>query len=174
MRKLIGYFVLPLLCVTALGCFNNRITKAFDFSGAQLNLDQKDLVISAALLGASTPGEKEGGLMVTIRSSPYSLSFFLTSNTGYYREARVSNVMMITEKKKNILPKPPEPATGKFSESPSGNIAQVSFNNLALPYEKLLLTADVEIMTKANSTIKQPIQFSFEPTYSEEKSSVTN
>jgi hypothetical protein len=167
MRKLIGYLVLTLLCVIAIGCFHNRITKAYDFSGAQLDLDQKDLVISAGLLGASAPGEKEGGMMVTIRSSPYSLSFFLTSNTGYYHEARVSNVKMTTENNKNILPKSPEPAAGKFSESPAGNTAQVSFNNLPLPYEKLLLTADVEILTKANSIIKQPIQFSFEPTYSE-------
>ncbi|MFH0730045.1 MAG: hypothetical protein V2B19_27345 [Pseudomonadota bacterium] len=173
MRKLIGYLILPLLCFTAIGCFNNRITKAYDFSGAQLVLDEKDIVIRAALLGASIPGEKEDGLMVIIRSSPYSLSFFLTSSTGYYREAKVSNVMVLTEKNKNILPKPPETAAGKFSETPAGNIARVSFNNLPLPYEKLFLTADVELLTKANSIIKQPIQFFFEPTYSEEKSSVT-
>jgi hypothetical protein len=170
MRKMIVYLALPLFCFTALGCFNNRIIKGFDFSGFQLILDQKDLVISAALLGTSTPGEKEDGLMVTIRSSPYSLSFFIASNTGYYREARVSNLVVMNEKNQPILPKPLEPAAAKFSETPTGNIAQVSFNNLALPYEKLSLTADVEIMTKANSTIKQAVEFSFEPTYSEEKS----
>jgi hypothetical protein len=172
MNKLIGYLVLPFLCFAAVGCFNNCITKAYDFSGAQLNVDQKDLVISAILLGTATPGGNEGGMMVTIRSSPYSLSFILTSNTGYYREARVSNLMMINDQKKTVLPKLAETASANFSETPGGNIARVSFSDLSLPYEKLFLTADVEIMTKANSIIRLPIQFSFEPAYTEEKASV--
>jgi hypothetical protein len=170
MKKMSIFLVLSFFCFAAIGCFNNRITKGYDFTGAQLVVDQKDLVITAALLGASLPGDKEGGLMVTIRSSPYILTFYLTSNTSYYREARVSNVEVMNEKNKSLLPKSPEPANGKFSEAPAGNIAQVSFNNLALPYEKLFLTADVEIMTKANSIIKQAIRFSFDPAYSEIKS----
>jgi hypothetical protein len=171
MRKLRFYLILLFFCVVATaGCLSSRITKCYDFSGAQLIVDQKDLAISAALLGASSPGEKESGLNVTLRSSPYTLFFVLTSNTGYYREAIISNILIRNEKSEIILPKSPAPGVGQFSESPGGSLTKVSFKHLELPYETLFLTADVEIMTRANSVIKQPIQFSFEPTYSEEKS----
>jgi hypothetical protein len=169
MKKIIGYLLLMFLCFATVGCFSNRITKGYDFSGAQLVVDQKDLAITAALIGTATSAVKEGGLEVTIRKSPYTLSVIVTSNTGYYREARVSGVYMMNENNKNLLPSLLAPAAGKFSETPAGNIAQVSFKNLELPFEKIFLTADLEIMTKANSIIKQTIQFSFEPSYSEEK-----
>jgi hypothetical protein len=170
MKKMTVHWVLPFFFFAAVGCLNSRITKGYDFSGAQLIVDQKDMAINAALLGTPTPGQNEDGLKVIIRSNPYTLFFVLTSNTGYYREAVVSNVLIMNGNNNMILPKRPASAGGKFSETPSGNITNISFKNLELPYEKLFLTADIEIMTRANSIIKQPIQFSFEPTYSEEKS----
>jgi len=170
MRKSCVRLILMFFCILTAGCLSNRITKSYDFSGAQLKVDQKDLAISAALLGASSAGEKEGGLNVTIRSSPYTLFFILASSTGYYREASISNILIRNEKNEIILPKSPAPGVGQFSETPGGSIANVAFEHLELPYEKLFLTADIDIMTRANSVIKQPIQFSFEPIYSEEKS----
>lgn len=170
MKKMSVHLALPFLILAAAGCLSNRITKGYDYSGAQLIVDQKDMTISAALLGASAPGGNEGGLKVTIRSNPYTLLIVLTANTGYYQEASVSNVLIMNEKNHMILPRSPPPGLGKFSETLSGYITNISFGHLELPYETLFLTADVEIMTKANSIIKQPIRFSFEPTYSEEKS----
>jgi hypothetical protein len=168
MNKLSAYLILLFLCFS--GCLSSRMTKGYDFTGAQLIVDQKDVVINAALLGTSSPAEKKGGLNVTIRSNPYTLFFVLRSNTGYYRETIISNVILRNEKNEFILSKSPPPGVGQFSESPGGSIAKVAFKPLELPYERLFLSADVEIMTRANSVIKQPIQFSFEPTYSEGKS----
>lgn len=169
MKPICFCLALLFLFLTFLGCLSNRITKAYDFSGAQLIIDQKDLVVTATLIGASKPAEPPGDPNVTIRKSPYTLSFLLSSSTGYYREARVYGVWITDEKNRNLLLHTPEPVVGKFTETPAGNLASMQVKNLDLPFEKIFLTAELDVMTKANSIIKQTVQFAFDPSYSEEK-----
>ena len=157
-----------ILFILWVGCIGNQTKKYYDFAGDQIVFDQKDMVVSARLIGTPSPNEKEGGNGVIIRKSPYTLSFLVTSRTGYYRDAKVSNIWITSEKNEHLVSGTLAPASANFSESPAGYEAGVSFSRLVLPSERINLTADLEIMTLSNSIIRQKISFALEPSLLEE------
>lgn len=163
--------ILLLIAGTGLGCLNNRITKGYDFSDAQMVIDHKDMEITAQLIGTLSPGEKEGRCDVTIRRTPYTLMVNVMSETGFYRFAQLSRITLVDERDNRvILPSQPRPAGCAFTETMLGYHAQISIDSIDLPHEKLLLTADIEIYTMSNSVIKQAVEFQFFPRISETKS----
>lgn len=154
-----------------MGCLTNRITKGYDFSNTRIIVEEKDMVISAQLVGELTPGEKDGRFHVTIRRAPYTLIIDVVSETGYYRSARLSHTRVVDGHDNRInLPLSPGPSESEFTETLVGYHAQILYDNLDLPHDKLWLNAEIEIFTKSNSIIRQPVRFQFHPAYTEKKS----
>jgi hypothetical protein len=150
------------------GCLGHQTKKYYDFSEAQIAFDQKDMVVSARIVGTLSPDEKEGTKGAVIRKSPYALSFLVTSRTGYYKDAKISNVSITGENNEPLVSRPPAPASVNFSEGQAGYEARVFFPRLVLPPERINLTADLEILTQSNSIIRQKLSFALEPSVLEE------
>jgi hypothetical protein len=168
MKTIKGRFAVFILFLVWVGCFGQQTMKYYDFAGAQIVFDQKDMVVSARLTGTPSSNEKESGNGAIIRKSPYTLSFLVTSKTGFYRDAKVSNIIISNEQNDHLLSGTLEPANASFSESKAGYEARVFFSRLALPSERVNLTADLEIMTQSNSIIRQKLSFVLEPSVLEE------
>jgi hypothetical protein len=164
-KQRFAFLILFLLWV---GCLGQQTKKYYDFSEAQIAFDQKDMAVSARIVGTPSSDEKEGREGVIIRKSPYTLSFLVTSRTGYYRDAKVSNIWITGEKNEHLVSGTLAPAGANFSESQAGYEARVFFPRLVLPSERVNLTADLEIMTQSNSIIRQKISFELAPSVLEE------
>lgn len=169
--NMLRVLILLMIGCAGLGCLTNRITEGYDFSDAQMVVDHKDIKITAQLIGTLSTGEKEGRFDVAIRRTPYTLMINVMSETGFYRSAQLSRITLVDGRNNRIsLPPQPRPPSCAFTETMLGYQARISIDNIDLPHEKLLLTADIEIYTMSNSLIKQPVQFQFLPTFSETKS----